>query len=220
MDDVLSKICRMAQEASAAGNPVGWFDEFYRAAAGETSQVPWAKLKVNPNLAEWLAANSPVGTGKNALVVGCGLGDDAEELARLGFKTTGFDISQTAINWCQSRFPNSPVNYLSADLLDLPQEWKGEFDFIFEAYTLQVLSSDLRQQAMAGMAGCLSSQGRLLIVTRARDDTEQLEQLPWPMSSRELAYLETCGLRRVSFEDYIERVDPPVRRFRAAYQKA
>lgn len=220
MDDVRSKICRMAQEASAAGNPVGWFDEFYRAAAGETSQVPWAKLKVNPNLAEWLTANSLATTGKNALVVGCGLGDDAEELARLGFKTTGFDISQTAINWCQSRFPNSPVNYLSADLLDLPQEWKGEFDFIFEAYTLQVLSSDLRQQAMAGMAGCLSSQGRLLIVTRARDDTEQLEQLPWPMSSRELAYLETRGLRQVSFEDYIERVDPPVRRFRAAYQKA
>jgi SAM-dependent methyltransferase len=219
MDDARSKVRRMAQDALAAGDPVGWFDKFYRTAEGDADQVPWADLTVNPNLAEWLAANAPSGAGKSALVVGCGLGDDAEELARLGFRTTGFDISPTAVNWCQTRFPDSAVNYLTADLMNLPEAWAGRFDFIFESYTLQVLPGALRQSAMSAIAGCVSENGRLLIVTRARDDAEELEQLPWPMSPCELAFLETRELQQVSFEDYIEHVDPPVRRFRVEYRR-
>lgn len=34
---------------------------------------------------------------RQPLVVGCGLGDDAEQLAAWGLKTTAFDISQSAI---------------------------------------------------------------------------------------------------------------------------
>jgi SAM-dependent methyltransferase len=54
------------------------------------------------------------GDGRRALVVGCGLGADAEYLAGLGFATTGFDISEAAIRIAQQRHPGSPVHYLVA----------------------------------------------------------------------------------------------------------
>lgn len=43
--------------------------------------IPWAQQDGNLLLVEWLARNHCDGAGKRALVVGCGLGDDAEVLA-------------------------------------------------------------------------------------------------------------------------------------------
>ena len=57
----------------------------------------------------------PSASEQKALIIGCGLGDDAEALAKLGFEVTAFDISTSAIAWCQQRFPDSTVNYLVAD---------------------------------------------------------------------------------------------------------
>ncbi|MCC5670705.1 class I SAM-dependent methyltransferase [Nostoc sp. CHAB 5784] len=47
--------------------------------------------------------HEPFASGQKALVIGCGLGDDAEAIASLGFEVTAFDISPTAIAWCQER---------------------------------------------------------------------------------------------------------------------
>jgi 2-polyprenyl-3-methyl-5-hydroxy-6-metoxy-1,4-benzoquinol methylase len=102
----------LAQTAYARNDPTGWFEELYRGAKGNESAIPWADLTVNPNLTSWIKKRQLSGEGKTALVVGCGLGDDAEALAKLGFVVMGFDISPTAIAWCQQRFPDSPVNYL------------------------------------------------------------------------------------------------------------
>jgi protein-L-isoaspartate O-methyltransferase len=45
--------------------------------------------------------------GKRALVVGCGLGYDAEFLARLGYAVTGFDVAPTAIERAVRENPGS-----------------------------------------------------------------------------------------------------------------
>ncbi|MDZ7952448.1 hypothetical protein [Nostoc sp. DedQUE09] len=42
--------------------------------------------------------HQPFASGQKALVIGCGLGDDAEALAHLGFEVTTFDISPTAMS--------------------------------------------------------------------------------------------------------------------------
>ena len=55
-----------------------------------------------------------------ALVVGCGLGDDAEFIAGLGFSVVAFDISASAIAAAQQRFPQSTVRYRVADLMAAP----------------------------------------------------------------------------------------------------
>ena len=58
-------------------------------------------------------------------MVGCGYGADAEFLALWGFRTTGFDFAPTAIAAARRKYPASKVNYLVADVLDLPREWQG-----------------------------------------------------------------------------------------------
>ncbi|WP_313934260.1 MULTISPECIES: hypothetical protein [Nostocaceae] len=49
------------------------------------------------------------------------MGDDAEAPAKLGFEVTAFDISPTAISWCQQWFPDSSVNYVILSDSELKQ---------------------------------------------------------------------------------------------------
>lgn len=128
----------IADKHLKSGNPLDWFEELYLTADRDCSIIPWADLKPNPSLVEWLNRRGP-GLSGQAIIVGSDLGDDAEELARYGFKTTAFDISETAVAWSRRRFPGSPVSYVVAGLYSAPAEWKGRFDLVIESYTLQVL---------------------------------------------------------------------------------
>ncbi len=210
----------LAQSFLAEGDAVGWFDALYSEAGDDASRVPWADLVPNPNLVEWLEANGVQGNGRRALVIGCGLGDDAEVLAGLGFEVTAFDVSSTAINWCRNRFPNSAVSYQAADLLALPVEWHGAFDLVVEVYTLQVLPTDIRPVAMRAMADCVTADGSLLVIARGREPQDDPGQMPWPLTRQELAVLTESGLTEFLFEDFLDGESPPVRRFRVEYRKS
>src|SRR5438067_551847 len=146
-----AKARQLAQEFAQRGDATGWFEQLYTQAQGNEQAIHWADMEVNPNLVAWLDCRNIQGKGRRALVVGCGLGDDAEELARRGFEVVAFDIAPTAIDWCRQRFPHSPVEYVVADVFDPPSAWKGSFDFVLEAYTLQVLPADVRGKAIAGI---------------------------------------------------------------------
>ena len=76
---IRARVAEMARSHLAKGDPTGWFEPLYQAAEGDESQIPWADMRPNPFLAEWLAANAHL-SGR-ALVIGCGLGDDAEAVA-------------------------------------------------------------------------------------------------------------------------------------------
>ena len=67
------------------------------------------------------------------MVVGCGLGGDAEFLARLGFAVVGFDFSAPAIEAARALNPTSTVDYEVADLLALPAGWLAGFDLVVES---------------------------------------------------------------------------------------
>lgn len=207
----------LAQRHVAAGDPLGWFEELY--GADDLTIIPWADLEPNPNLVDWLEPRGVVGSGRNALKVGCGLGDDAEELARRGFDTTAFDISPAAISWCHRRFPSSAVRYFAADLLRPPAEWSRRFDLVVESYTLQVLPPELRVDAIRRVAGFVAPGGILLVITRGREPGEPEGMMPWPLTRNELALFEEVGLTAFEFEDYVDDEDPPVRRFRATYRR-
>jgi SAM-dependent methyltransferase len=209
----------LARRHLASGNPTGWFEELYAAAEGDPNRIPWADLKPNPNLVRWLDQNRITGRGKKALKIGCGLGDDAEELVHRGFDVTAFDISETAVQWCRYRFPNSKVDYKIQDLFKAPKSWDKGFDFVLESYTLQVLPPNLRPNAIKKIAGFVAPLGFLLVIARAREESDDPGQMPWPLVQEEFKAFEKCGLTRVSFEDYMDRYeDPPVRRYRVVYQ--
>ncbi len=207
----------LARQHLAEGDPLGWFEVLYASASSDAAIIPWADLAPNPNLVSWLESRSEIAPGQRALKVGCGLGDDAEELSRLGFDTTAFDISGTAVSWCRRRFPASSVHYIEADLMLPPIDWARRFDLVVESYTLQVLPPGLRSDAMRRVAGFVAPGGTLLVVTRGRGPGDPQGSMPWPLTRGEMAAFEEAGLTELGFEDYVDDEDPPVRRFRATY---
>lgn len=199
---------------------VGWFEALYSGAGRDTGKIPWADRRPNANLIAWLDREQIRGQGRSAVVVGCGLGDDAELLARHGFKVTAFDVSSSAIEWAKQRFPRTSVTYAQADLFNLPAEWVGGFEFVFEAYTIQALPQLVRNQAIDAVASLCKPGGEVLVICRARGDDEPTEEVPFPVSPAEMARFDSGGLRRMAFEDFFDGQDPPVRRFRVLYQRA
>jgi SAM-dependent methyltransferase len=203
----------LAAEAIADGEPLAWFDRLYSEAKSGGAVVPWFKAKANPHLEAWIARQTTEWTGKRALVVGCGLGDDAECLAELGLQVTAFDLSPTAISWCQQRNPDSKVEYVSANLLQLPKAWLGAFDLVFESYTLQAMPIELRAPAIKSVASLPAPNGTLLLICRGREADEPLTQPPWPLTREDIDQFTTEGLNIRRFEDFSGQESPPVRRF-------
>jgi SAM-dependent methyltransferase len=211
----------LAAQSLAKGDALGWFEHLYREAEVGKAAVPWADRRPNLNLLSFWEQNAVPAAGKRALVVGCGLGDDAEQLAAWGFQTTAFDIAESAIRACRRRFPDSRVHYAVADLLTPPPEWNHSFDFVSESYTLQVLPPELREPAFRSISGFVRDSGALLVIARGRDEHEAEGTMPWPLTRRELERLANpCALSEVSFEEYFDDECPPVRRFRAFYRRA
>ena len=210
-----------ARELAAAhlqqGDPLGWFDALYRKADGQAAVVPWADVRPNPNHVVWVcsAAVAP----RRALVIGCGLGDDAELLASRGWSVVAFDISAAAIRWARERFGQSKVDYRAVDLFDAPAEWRRQFDLVVEAYTLQVLPPDLRARAIPLIGEWVSIGGLLCVIARGRDESDPPGQMPWPLTEREVRSFATAGLECETFEDYMDREEPAVRRFRAVFRR-
>jgi SAM-dependent methyltransferase len=217
-DSVRARAKKLAHEYIQQGDPTGWFEVLYAGAQGDAQAIQWADMTPNPNLIDWLAAHPVQGAGKKALVIGCGLGDDAEELAQRGFAVTAFDIADTAIAWCQQRFPDSRVTYVAADVVHPPVDWSHAFDFVLESYTLQVLPPEVRKQAIQQISSLLAPGGTLLVICRGREPEEDPGTMPWPLTVEDCALFEIHGLHLVRFEDYLDQETPPRRRFRVQYQ--
>ncbi len=214
-----TKAGQLAAKFIQQNNPTGWFEELYSQAQGDSQEIPWADLTANHNLVQWLDANHIQGNDRTALVVGSGLGDDAEALSQIGFKVTAFDIAPSAIAWSQKRFPDSRVKYLVADALKFKKSWDNKFNFILESYTLQAVPDYIRQQIMKNIAKYLKPLGTLLVICRGREVTEELNNLPYPLTKEELTLFEKLGLKNITFEDYIDKENPSIRRFRIQYTK-
>jgi SAM-dependent methyltransferase len=184
---------RFAGPSVAAGDPTGWFERLYQEAADGRATVPWDRPTPSGGLD---SAGLPAGDGTPALVVGCGLGRDAEFVAGLGYATTAFDISPTAVRDCRARHPQSPVDYVVADLLDPPARWVRAFDLVVESNTVQALPRSLRAAAIASTSSFLAP-GGTLIVLAAGTPVATSEGPPWPLTRDEITSFETGGVRAV-----------------------
>jgi SAM-dependent methyltransferase len=192
----------LSARAITSGRPTAWFDELYAAGdAGEIS-MPWDHPEPDPLLREWTSSLSVEGPGRRAVVVGCGLGADAEHVATLGFETVGFDLSPTAIEVARRRHAGSPVDYRVADLQALPIQWQGAFDLVVEVYTLQAVP-DPPRAAMADAVVGLVAPGGTLIAVAFRDDGAARPDPgpPFPLARGFMEGLARRGLRLVSLEE-------------------
>ena len=210
---------RMVKSFQDRDEPTGWFDRIYTDAQGDYRAVFWADLEPNPYLLGWLASRDFSHAGRKAIVVGCGVGDDAEALSEAGYEVTAFDIAPEAIRLCKKRYPDTRANYLVADLFDYPPQWAESFDLVYECNTIQVLPGKYRIQARDAMVSLLATGGYLLVSCRSRRMGEQEDDIPLPLDKEEIDGFIRCGLSEESFEAYDDTQDPPVPHFFASYRK-
>jgi 2-polyprenyl-3-methyl-5-hydroxy-6-metoxy-1,4-benzoquinol methylase len=220
----MSAITVFPNQASSSSSSVEYFESQYAEAKGDPSRIRWADQRPNPALVNWLNAVAPslVRCGARACVVGCGLGDDAQEIAKRGYDITAFDCSPTAVEWARQRDPENARSYVQADLFNLPPKWRHRFDLVVEIYTIQSLPPERHEQAMKSLAEILSPNGHMLLIARAAEEPVHGDERPWPLTQEELRRLcSVAGLKIVDdnvsiFED---DEDPPVLRMRAMMVK-
>ena len=208
----------LAGASLAADDPTGWFDHLYAAADRGDAVVPWDRGAPHFLLVQWAEDNGVRGDGGRAVVVGCGLGLDAEYVAGLGFDTVAFDIAPTGVAAARSRHPHSPVDYRVADLLALPDEWLHAFDLVVESLTVQSLPVALRERATAAVAGLVAPGGSLLVIAADRDDGSPGHGPPWPLTRTQVDAFAGGGLQTVRVEDLRDATQPTVRRWRAEFR--
>lgn len=214
------RVRQLAAEYIHRGDPLGWFEALYQEAAAGDTIIPWADQEPNPKLIEFWKTHPLVALGKRAVVVGSGLGDDAEQLAAWGFQTVAFDIAKTAIESTKKRYPHTQVEYVTADLFYPPSHWIGAFDLVLEIYTIQSFPAELRAKAIAAIAQLVAPGGQLLVIARGQGTGEtQASGPPWPVMAEELVGFLRAGLKEESFEDYTEPEPPWVRRLRILYRR-
>jgi SAM-dependent methyltransferase len=208
----------LAAEFNERGDPLGWFEALYKESEGDTEKIPWADMAPNRFFKAWAEETRLKGQGRKALVVGCGLGDDAKYLDDLGFEVTAFDISPTAIEWAKRVYGDTDIQFETADLFEPYRGWLGAFDFVLEIYTIQPLPMEMRSRVIDAVAVFVAAGGRLLVVTRGREDDEEVGEVPWPLSRIELSRFEENGLREVGFQDLWDEEDEQ-RRFIVEYRR-
>jgi len=211
---------RLAGKALAAGEPTGWFEPLYAAAEAGQAVVPWDRGIPHQLLVAWADAAGLDGAGRRALVVGCGLGEDAEFVATFGFETVAFDVSASAIRAARRRFPDSPVRYMTADLLDPPPSWRYAFDLVVESMTLQALPDPPRRYAIPNVGHMVAPGGTLLVIARARDEgSEPDDGPPWSLSRAGIVALMATGLLPVRIDEFRDSGPPPTHRWRAQFRR-
>lgn len=211
---------KLAHDSIARGDATAWFEQLYGESQRDGFAISWVDLAPNPYLVEWLGGDARhPDQGDRALVVGCGYGDDAELLAASGFSVVAFDVAQSAVERCRSRFPDSPVRYVVADALRPPAEWSGAFDFVFEAYTVQVLPGEARGTCAASIGRMIAPGGTLLVVARSRGIDDPEGQMPWPLARAELDTFLAPGVSLTHLTELVEPGDPPVPRFVAHFTR-
>ena len=216
MSDPRARARHLAHEAIGRDDVTGWFERLYAESEQGGFRISWVDLEPNPYLVEWLARH-PAPPGGLAAVVGCGYGDDAELLSNAGLDVTAFDIAPTAIARCRARFPDSAVRYEVADVLNPPAGWSRAFDFVFEAYTVQVLPGTARAACARSIGGLVAPGGTLLVVARSRRGEDPEGLMPWPLTRDELDEFAVHGLALAHLTEIMEPGDPPVPRFVAEF---
>lgn len=201
----------------AAGDATGWFDKLYAAGAEGRVTMPWSRTDPHPLLAQWAHRTGQTGAGRTAVVVGCALGADAEFVAGLGFTTTAFDVSPTAIQLARERYPRTAVRYVTADLLHLPAAWRRAFDLTVEIITLQALPPELHPPAAAAVRELVAGGGTLLVIGALPG--ESAVSPPWALTRAEIEDLASGGLETVAVETLAMPGKPAELRWRAEYRR-
>ncbi len=103
----------------------------------------------------------------SALDLGCGTGATAFILAQNGLRTTGIDVSETAVAMARdlARQQNLDVQFISGDILDLGA-LNQTFDLVYDSHCLHcIVFEDDRKRVFDGIKTILNPRGILIVDT-------------------------------------------------------
>ena len=183
MDKIRSKLLKIFNKSNDSDNPLSWFEELYHQANNNRDWIPWDWKEPHPFVVEWIEKSEKKGT---ALVIGCGLGEDAAYLSKMGWQVTAFDISETAIKWASEIHRDLEIEWKVADLFNLPKSWQGRFDLVLEVHILQAIQENLMREARKKLAPLVNTNGNLVSIGKLRMNDENIDGPPWPMSKESI----------------------------------
>jgi SAM-dependent methyltransferase len=138
---------------------VGWGNASSLAALGDE--------KTNEYLNRILKKCFPDPIGKFALDLGCGTGTTAFVMSKLGFETTGIDISETAIELGKDlmRQQNLKIEFVVGDILN-PNCLNKKFNLIYDSHVLHcIVFEEDRRKVFNEIRNLLSSGGFFILDT-------------------------------------------------------
>ncbi len=112
------------------------------------------------------------------------------------------------------------IDFFAADLFDFPKDRRSEFDFVAEVYTIQALPVDLREKTIDAISRFVAPEGEMVVVTRGRENDEDVDGLPWALSFDDLSRFEKNGLKKINLTEMPGDEDVPIRRFVVEYKRA
>jgi hypothetical protein len=121
------------------GEPTAWFDDLYRAAAPGRRSSRGMRRSPTCSSFGWRVKDRRPRPGPSSSGPGTGGTRGRppacrEYLSSLGYPTTAFDISPSAVEQTRARHPDSTVHDDVADLLALPRGWISGFDLVVWAH--------------------------------------------------------------------------------------
>jgi len=120
----------------------------------------WTMDVAPPALRDLLAALRP-GGHLSVLVPGAGYGVDALAWAQAGHEVTAIDIAPYAVAGMtrRARQMQLELTVREADLFDLPSNWRGRFDAIWEQTCYCAIRPERRAEYVRAMAAVLKPAG-------------------------------------------------------------
>jgi SAM-dependent methyltransferase len=219
MDEVRKILRNLSDAAQERGSPLDWFEDLYEFAEKDRSYIPWSKGEPHPFLVDWMN-NHPSEKVGSALVVGCGLGEDAVYLAKRGWNVTAFDLSASAVEWAKEMYPNPSITWEVGDLLTPDQTWLGRFDLVLEVHILQAIPEAFRIPASQNLAPFVGQGGKLICIGRMSNPSNDIDVdgPPWPLRQ---SFIESIGNQLNSIDmSVVQYENEEHLRFRAVWQRS
>lgn len=211
----------LAADAIAAGEPTAWFERLYAEGVDGSTTLAWNRTAPNQLLVRWFDEHDHLraGAARRAIVVGAGLGADANFVASLGYDTTAFDVSATAVRIAAERVPS--VHFVTADLFDLPPDWAAGFDLVVEIYTVQALPRAMRRKAIGAVRDLVAPGGTLCVIQACLGQGESADDgPPWPLTRDELDAFAEDGLEMTHLEPVASDGGPFATHWLATFHRA
>lgn len=128
----------------------------------------WFKNEPTPELLDWISDYN-VPREDAILEVGCGEGRDVLYLASNGYKVTGTDVSEEAINLCKTKSDDNQlkIEWIREDFIEMSNTDLPAYNWVYSIGTLHMLvDEEDRRLFLGNLHKRLNNNGKLLLVSK------------------------------------------------------